>query len=565
MIRPSRALSHAVVPLLALSAPCSGQAPAGALESADALERIIPHARVLAPSRASAAVRGTAVRISQVNVAPGQLNIVGDAANEPSLAVDPTNPDRISIGWRQFDTIASNFRQAGVAFSTDGGLTWTTLTPLQAGVFRSDPVLGADRNGVMYYNSLRSDSGSFNTYIFRSTDGGATWSPPRFAFGGDKTWMAIDTTSGVGSGNLYQAWNLAGNQYAPATFNRSIDGGYSWSIPSVIPDSPIFGTLTVGPTGEVYVLGQGVSNRVVVTRSDNAADPGATPVFEPAQQIDLRGFPALNSFVNPGGLAGQLIIDVDRSTGPREGMVYVLGTVNPTGPDPLDIYFSRSSDRGQTWTTARRINDDPINSNAYQWFGTMSVAPSGRIDVIWNDTRNDPTAETSEIFYTYSFDGGETWAPNVAITVPWASRIGWPQQNKIGDYYDMVSDDAGASLACATTFNGEQDVYFIRIGAFACAGIDRDCTGNGVPDDCDVSLGVVFDTNHNGVPDSCETPSCYADTNRDGVVDFADVSEVVARWNAPGPAGSKGDASGDGQINSLDITVVLERWLDTCP
>lgn len=51
----------------------------------------------------------------QVNVDSAGNNTFGDAANEPSIAIDPTNPNRIVIAWRQFDTIASNFRQAGVA------------------------------------------------------------------------------------------------------------------------------------------------------------------------------------------------------------------------------------------------------------------------------------------------------------------------------------------------------------------------------------------------------------------------------------------------------------------
>src|SRR4051812_44779080 len=48
----------------------------------------------------------------QVNVNAIGRNILGDAANEPSIAVDPTDPSRMSIGWRQFDSITSNFRQA---------------------------------------------------------------------------------------------------------------------------------------------------------------------------------------------------------------------------------------------------------------------------------------------------------------------------------------------------------------------------------------------------------------------------------------------------------------------
>src|SRR5882762_1506575 len=46
----------------------------------------------------------------QVNVDANHQNIVGDAANEPSIAVDPTNGNRMVIGWRQFDTVNSNFR-----------------------------------------------------------------------------------------------------------------------------------------------------------------------------------------------------------------------------------------------------------------------------------------------------------------------------------------------------------------------------------------------------------------------------------------------------------------------
>ena len=49
----------------------------------------------------------------QVNVDALGQNIVGDAANESSIAVNPANPGNMVIGWRQFDSIASNFREGG--------------------------------------------------------------------------------------------------------------------------------------------------------------------------------------------------------------------------------------------------------------------------------------------------------------------------------------------------------------------------------------------------------------------------------------------------------------------
>ena len=111
----------------------------------------------------------------QVNIDEFGQNIVGDAANEPSITVNPTDPDNIVIGWRQFDSIASNFRQGGWAFSKDGGQSWTFPGVLTPGVFRSDPVLDADSSGNLYYQSLQFD---FNLDVFKSTDGGMTWGDP---------------------------------------------------------------------------------------------------------------------------------------------------------------------------------------------------------------------------------------------------------------------------------------------------------------------------------------------------------------------------------------------------
>src|SRR3954470_25061590 len=128
----------------------------------------------------------------QVNVNSLQQDIVGDAANEPSIAVDPTNPNRMAVGWRQFDTISSNFRQAGVAYTTNGGQTWTASV-LQPGQFRSDPVLRSDADGHFYCASLNSVTASS---VFKSTNGGASWGSPVYSYGGDKEWMAIDKTNG---------------------------------------------------------------------------------------------------------------------------------------------------------------------------------------------------------------------------------------------------------------------------------------------------------------------------------------------------------------------------------
>src|SRR5881394_309460 len=45
----------------------------------------------------------------QANVDQNGQNIVGDAANECAISVDPTNPNKMTIAWRQFNDVTSNF------------------------------------------------------------------------------------------------------------------------------------------------------------------------------------------------------------------------------------------------------------------------------------------------------------------------------------------------------------------------------------------------------------------------------------------------------------------------
>ena len=49
-------------------------------------------------------------------------NIVGDAANECVISVDPTDGNKMTIVWRQFNNVTSNFRQGGWGYTTDAGI-----------------------------------------------------------------------------------------------------------------------------------------------------------------------------------------------------------------------------------------------------------------------------------------------------------------------------------------------------------------------------------------------------------------------------------------------------------
>ena len=65
----------------------------------------------------------------QANVDANGNNILGDAANEPSISVDPTNLNKMVIAWRQFDSIQSDFRQAKEALNRRSDSRLSNLEP----------------------------------------------------------------------------------------------------------------------------------------------------------------------------------------------------------------------------------------------------------------------------------------------------------------------------------------------------------------------------------------------------------------------------------------------------
>jgi hypothetical protein len=402
----------------------------------------------------------------QANVDADGNNIVGDAANEPSIAVDPTDSNKMTIGWRQFNNVNSNFRQGGWGYTSDGGVHWTFPGVLENNIFRSDPVLDSDEVGTFFYLSLL---GTFCDNIWQSTNGGQSYTSFPGTSGGDKQWFTIDRTGGPGHGFQYQFWSV----FAACSFggfSRSTDGGMTWQTPINIPHDVIHGTPDVDTNGNLFVGGEDLNDVTFwCDRSSNAQFGDQTPVFEQVTQVDLGGV-RVSGNINPEGLTGQIFLAVDRSGGPTNNNVYMLCSVRPPSyTNGTDVMFARSTDGGASFGAPVRINDD-ATTNKWHWFGTFSVAPNGRLDAVWLDTRNAPDNIQSQLFYSYSTDAGSTWSPNVQVSGLFNPTEGWPQQDKIGDYITIVSDNTGGNVAYSATFNfnptrgqHEQDVYYVRV------------------------------------------------------------------------------------------------------
>src|SRR4051794_38288144 len=140
------------------------------------------------------------------------------------------------------------FSGMGYSRSVDGGNTFTDIGtfPIPSGGANfGDPGLVVDRSGNFYASALvglPSPTAFTQTVgIYKSTDGGLTWPTLSVVPSGtaplspDKPFIAVDTSTTAFSGNVYVSWtNFVPPPASPALpilFSRSTDGGKSFSAP----------------------------------------------------------------------------------------------------------------------------------------------------------------------------------------------------------------------------------------------------------------------------------------------------------------------------------------------
>jgi hypothetical protein len=81
-----------------------------------------------------------------------------------------------------------------------------------------------------------------------------------------------------------------------------------------------------------------------------------------------------------------------------------------------DIYMIASHDGGNSWEEAVLVNDDGSESDADQFFPSITVGGNGTVCISFYDRRDDEDNTLLMVYHAQSVDGGVTFLPNIPIT-----------------------------------------------------------------------------------------------------------------------------------------------------
>jgi photosystem II stability/assembly factor-like uncharacterized protein len=289
-----------------------------------------------------------------------------DGQQIPALAVDPSDPNRLfaAVLGHPYGPNA----ERGIFRSTDGGETWTKVLYKDENTGGSDIEMDPSNPGVLYASLWNSRLGPWedkNSYggpnggLYKSTDGGNTWRPLK---------------NGLPDGIVQVNTTISASQP-----NR------------------IYAVLGTSQTGG-YASGKGLG----IYRSDDAGETWSLATSDPRPAMRIGG-----------------------------GDLPVL-RADPKNPDVVystSIVTLRSTDGAKTWTSIRGApgGDDyqnmwinPINPNII-----LLVADQGAIITVnggqsWSSWYNQPTAQiyhvSSSSDFPYRVCGGQQESGSVCIS-----------------------------------------------------------------------------------------------------------------------------------------------------
>jgi hypothetical protein len=410
------------------------------------LRRLFFQIAVLALVAAAAnAVTGSSpAQPTQFN-APVRVGFAHGDDWEPALAADAG--DHLYVAFAHAPPHGQYVTRMMVQASADGGSSWSAPTPIAPPPYRGsqfDPWIAIDPNdGRTVSIGFLQGYPNASIQVVRSTDFGATWSPPRSVT--DRP-PPLDKVVLVSRGSLMA---LAFTDYAVNIWAAvSHDRGLHWTTHLIEHVGNPTQLLTAGggidSRGNIFFAWNGVyphrqpgPARVWVTKS---GDGGST---WKRTDIAESGAPVFcGNCVDHEYFAAQMALRVG-----LDDAVYLLWNSTPdlTNFAPERIYFSRSVDRGAAYSPRRDVSDAPPGIE-HCFPALVTGATPSDVRIAWMDKRDGPW----NVFYRTSTDGGATFGDSIRLsTYDSGYRYLTPRgfEFPYGDYFQLTIDRQGLTHA----------------------------------------------------------------------------------------------------------------------
>ncbi|HUS16626.1 MAG TPA: hypothetical protein VM536_16650, partial [Chloroflexia bacterium] len=435
------------------------------------------------------------------------VNTITGAETSPNVTQSET------FVWGQGNTVIAAYNDSrgrnanpinisGASVSTDGGTTFTRLTTAGG----QSPFPGTEGDPVVLYDAahaiwltvwLDTACGAQGLGGFKSATpfNAASWT--HFCVHNssqddrESGWVDNNPASPY-YGRVYISYanyNLAG---PPISVTYSTDAGVTWSAPTNLPIPAgasfvrdVQATGSPNGDGAVFIAGMDEGGGGLANRRNfmyRSTDGGVT---WPAAVLMGAAFPAAGQSTN--GYFATMFGTYWRhmgwgqpAVGPQvagQNVVHYAWAQHGPASDYSDVYYSRSTDNGASWSAGIKLNTDATTLR--QWQPSLAANAAGAVFVGWYDQRNgnEPcvagaNAPCYERFGRASLDNGLTWQADQSLSDVISPLPAQPdpgiQASYVGDY-DYSS--ANGNNFYQTWVDGrvliggasQQDVFFDKI------------------------------------------------------------------------------------------------------
>ncbi len=366
-------------------------------------------------------------------------------------------------------------------YSKDFGKTWkkSTFQSIPPVINPSilgggDPVFACDADGKLYFSWINLFLINNNVNEIHvgmmwssSTDGGATWTMQFNPYIGhvkdtpsnlhemyDKQWLAVDRTTSPWRGTVYAALTYFHEQTTQVGLRKKVPENEYFSPTVRISSAKFafvqFASIDIDKSGGIHVSYFASTDKLNYALYHNLSEDGGKTFLAETKISDvhlmrfsgdemtgqLNGFDWSRIYPCP-----HIVID------PTTQALYAVWTANGISnrlTNGTDIYFSRSEDKGVTWSPAAIVNDDAPGLGRDQFHPSISVNKRGVLVITWYDRRSDASNRFTNYTMTTSLDGGRTFTPNVPISSKPMDMLTVGRQNDnfgIGEYTQVLTTD----------------------------------------------------------------------------------------------------------------------------